>query len=74
MRRYQRERPGEVLHLGVKELDRISGIGHQFRSYRSNRLRNPVIGWAFAHVALDDASRVPVATVAANELAGSSPS
>ncbi len=67
VRRYQRERPGELLHLDVKKLGRISGIGHRIHGDRSNSLRNRGIGWDFVHVAIDDASRLAVATVAANE-------
>ena len=65
--RYQRERPGELLHLDIKKLGRIQGVGHRIHGDRRKALRNPGIGWDFVHVAIDDASRVAVASIAPNE-------
>jgi transposase InsO family protein len=65
VRRYQRERPGELLHLDVKKLGKITHIGHRITGNRSGQARR--VGWDFVHVAIDDASRLAVATVAANE-------
>src|SRR5262249_14221546 len=64
--RYQREHPGELLHLDVKKLGRIKGIGHRITGDRALN-RNRGIGWDFVHVAIDDASRVALAHVAENE-------
>jgi transposase InsO family protein len=69
VRRYERERPGELLHLDVKKLGRIQGIGHRITGNRSGQTRNRGIGWDFVHVAIDDASRVALASVTANERA-----
>jgi transposase InsO family protein len=69
VQRYQREHPGELLHLDVKKLGRIQGIGHRIHGDRRYALRNRGIGWDFVHVAIDDASRVALASVAANERA-----
>ena len=63
--RYQRERPGELLHLDTKKLGRIKGIGHRITGNRRRRTRG--IGWDVVHVAIDDASRVAVASVTENE-------
>jgi transposase InsO family protein len=63
--RYQREHPGELLHLDVKKLGRINGLGHRITGDR--QIRNRGIGWDFVHVAIDDASRLAVAHVAENE-------
>ena len=64
--RYQREHPGELVHLDVKKLGRINGIGHRITGDRTlNRSRG--LGWDFVHVAIDDASRVAVAHVAEDE-------
>jgi transposase InsO family protein len=57
--RYERAQPGELLHLDVKKLGRITRIGHRFtgeRSYPYGRA-----GWEFVHVAIDDTSRVAYA-------------
>jgi transposase InsO family protein len=63
--RYQREHPGELIHLDVKKLGRIKGIGHRITGDRTHR--NQGIGWDFVHIAIDDASRLAVASVAADE-------
>jgi transposase InsO family protein len=71
VRRYEREHPGELLHLDVKKLGRIQGIGHRITGNRSGQTRNRGIGWDFVHVAIDDASRVALATIANDERADS---
>ena len=54
--RYERERPGELLHIDIKSLGRIGRVGHRIHGDRTTRVRG--IGWEHAHVAVDDASRV----------------
>ncbi len=60
--RYERERPGELIHLDTKKLGRIDGIGHRISGDRTGqsrrRGRGEGIGWEFLHVAIDDASRL----------------
>jgi transposase InsO family protein len=70
VRRYEREHPGELLHLDVKKLGRIQGIGHRITGDRRGQSNNRGIGWEFVHVAIDDASRVALAKVAPDERAG----
>lgn len=65
--RYERAEPGELIHLDIKKLGRIKGLGHRIGGYRSRVLRNPGIGWDFVHVAIDDASRIALADVAEDE-------
>ena len=67
VRRYEREHPGELLHLDVKKLGRIQGIGHRITGNRRRLPHSRGIGWEFVHVAIDDASRVAVAKIAADE-------
>jgi transposase InsO family protein len=55
-RRYEREKPGELLHLDVKPLARIVRVGHRIHGDRSRTVYGA--GWEFAHVAIDDASRL----------------
>ena len=55
-RRYERERPGELVHLDVKPLARIHRVGHRIHGDRSKRVYGA--GWEFAHVAIDDATRL----------------
>jgi transposase InsO family protein len=56
--RYQRERPGELIHLDTKKLGRIDGIGHRITGDRTGQSRRRGAGWEFLHVAIDDASRL----------------
>jgi len=56
--RYERQRPGELLHLDTKKLGRIDGIGHRITGYRAGVHRKRGIGWEALHVAIDDASRL----------------
>ena len=71
VRRYERQRPGEMIHLDIKKLGRIDGIGHRItgdRTRQSNlRSRGKGPGWEFVHVAIDDASRVAFAKVMNSE-------
>ncbi len=56
--RYERERPGELLHLDIKSLGRIDGVGHRITGDRAGQSRKRGIGWDHLHVAIDDASRL----------------
>jgi transposase len=77
-RRYERERPGELVHVDVKKLGRIErGAGHRAtgkrrgnptRTDRAGRRRRQV-GWEYVHVAIDDATRLAYAEVLADEKA-----
>jgi len=64
--RYEKKRPGELLHLDTKKLGRIQGIGHRIHGDRRKRSRG--VGWEFLHVCVDDATRVAYAEVLADEL------
>jgi transposase InsO family protein len=54
--RYEREHPGELVHLDVKPLVRIGRVGHRIHGDRRTKVRG--IGWEYVHVAIDDASRL----------------
>lgn len=68
--RYQRDRPGELIHVDIKKLGRIGRVGHRIHGDRTTRVRG--IGWEFVHVAIDDASRMAYAEVLPNERSPSS--
>jgi transposase InsO family protein len=53
--RYEWARPGDLVHLDVKPLARIAGVGHRIHGDRRARVQG--IGWEYAHVAVDDHSR-----------------
>ncbi len=56
--RYERERPGELIHIDTKKLGRIAGIGHRITGHHTGMVKNRGIGWDHLHVAVDDASRL----------------
>jgi transposase InsO family protein len=76
-RRYERERPGELVHVDVKKLGRIErGAGHRATGRRHyNPRRGPrgavrnTVGWEFVHVAVDDCTRLAYAEVLSDERA-----
>ncbi len=78
-RRYERERPGELVHIDVKKLGRIhGGAGKRFTAVKRNPRRTQrladgrdrkVIGWDYVHIAIDDATRLAYAEVLADEKA-----
>ncbi len=79
--RYERSRPGELVHVDVKKLGRILRPGHRVtgnrRGQKSTRVGSPtgrpvgVAGWEFCHVAIDDHSRLAYVEVLADEKAAS---
>lgn len=59
VRRYEREHPGELIHLDIKKLGRIGSVGHRITGRQTGMVNRHIgIGWEFVHVCIDDASRV----------------
>lgn len=67
-RRYERARPGELVHLDVKKLARIMRPGHRVSGDRRDTVRGA--GWQFAHMAIDDHSRVGFGEMLPDERGG----
>jgi len=67
--RYERRRPGALVHLDVKKLGRIGRIGHRIHGDRRTRVRG--IGWEYVHVAIDDRTRLAYAEIYPDETAAS---
>ena len=66
--RYERQRPGELLHLDTKKLGRIAGIGHRITGRRPGAInRHHGIGWEALHVCIDDASRLAYSEILPDE-------
>jgi transposase InsO family protein len=65
--RYERKRPGELLHVDVKKLGRIGRPGHRVNGDRRTRSRG--IGWEYVHVCVDDATRLAYVEVLEDEKA-----
>jgi transposase InsO family protein len=76
VRRYEREHPGELIHIDIKKLGRFRQVGHRITgdrrgqsNQRPSKGRGP--GWEFAHVCIDDASRVGFSQIKRDEKARS---
>ena len=73
VRRYQRQHPGELIHIDIKKLGRFHQIGHRITGDRtrqsSPRGRGDGAGWEFVHVCIDDASRIAFTMIMPNEKA-----
>jgi transposase InsO family protein len=70
--RYERSRPGELIHVDVKKLGRILRPGHRVTGNRRDRFTNNgygIAGWEFVHVCVDDATRLAYAEVLPDEKA-----
>ena len=63
--RYEREAPGELLHIDTKKLGRIVRPSHRVTGDRRDSVEGA--GWEFAHVAIDDHSRVGFVQMRADE-------
>jgi transposase InsO family protein len=78
-RRYERQHPGELVHIDVKKLGRIErGAGKRITGVKRNPHRTRVdaagvnrniIGWEYVHVAVDDCTRLAYAEVLGDEKA-----
>ena len=75
--RYERARPGELIHIDVKKLGRIVVPGHRVTGNRRQGQRRTTYtpdgrrvgdaGWEFVHVAVDDCTRLAYVEVLADE-------
>jgi transposase InsO family protein len=72
--RYERKRPGELVHVDVKKLGRILRPGHRVTGNRRDRFTDArgygVAGWEFVHVCVDDATRLAYVEVLSDERGG----
>lgn len=68
--RYERERPGELLHVDIKKLGRIVVPGHRITGDRRQRAMGRA-GWQYLFVAIDDATRLAFARIYPDETADS---
>jgi len=66
-RRYQRERPGEMIHIDIKKLGKFDQIGHRITGDRKGQSNTRGVGWEFLHVCIDDASRVAFSRIMKSE-------
>jgi transposase InsO family protein len=67
LRRYERERPGELIHIDIKKLGKFTQIGHRITGDRKGQSNGRGVGWEYMHVCIDDHSRVAFAQIMADE-------
>ncbi len=75
--RYERARPGELIHIAVKKLGRIQGGAgkrvtgrkHYNRTVGTRTRRRGTVGWEYVHIAIDDCTRLAYAEVLTDEKA-----
>jgi transposase InsO family protein len=73
--RYERQRPGELIHVDVKKLGRIARPGHAViggqpaRAAKGYHRKANSLGWEFVHIAIDDATRLAYVEVLPDEKA-----
>ena len=65
--RYEWPNPGDLLHVDIKKLGKFRDLGHRVTGRRRDRSRG--MGWEFAYVCVDDASRLAYVEVLENEMA-----
>ncbi len=66
-RRYERAKPGEMIHIDIKKLGRFNKIGHRITGDRHRQSNSRGVGWEFVHVCVDDHSRLGFADVMPDE-------
>ncbi len=69
--RYERQTPGELIHLDIKKLGRFEKVGHRITGDRTGQSNSRGVGWEFVHVCIDDASRLAFSQVMKDETADS---
>jgi transposase InsO family protein len=67
VRRYEREHPGEIIHIDIKKLGRFNGIGHRITGDRTRQSNSRGVGWEYLHLAIDDHSRVAYSEILPDE-------
>jgi transposase InsO family protein len=67
VRRYEREHPGELMHIDIKKLGCFDRIGHRITGERTGQSNSRGVGWEFVHVCIDDASRVAFSQIMPDE-------
>ena len=69
VRRYEREHPGDMIHLDIKKLGRFDKIGHRITGDRTGQSNSRGVGWEYVHVCIDDNSRVAFSQILPDEKA-----
>ena len=67
VRRYEREHPGDLIHIDIKKLGRFERVGHRITGKRTGNATSRASGWEFVHVCIDDASRLAFSQILPDE-------
>ena len=65
--RYERQAPGEMIHIDIKKLGRFEKPGHRVTGDRTGQSNSRGVGWEFVHVSIDDHSRVAFSQIHPDE-------
>ena len=71
VRRYERDLPGDMIHIDIKKLGRFDQPGHRVTGDRTGQSNGRGVGWEFVHVCIDDASRIAFSQIRPDEKASS---
>ena len=67
VRRYERQTPGELIHIDIKKLGRFERAGHRVTNDRTGQSGSRGVGWEYVHLAIDDHSRVGYSEILPDE-------
>ena len=67
--RYERQAPGDMIHMDIKKLGRFEQAGHRVTGDRTGQSNSRGVGWEFVHVCIDDNSRVSFSQILPDETA-----
>jgi transposase InsO family protein/transposase-like protein len=66
VRRYERDHPGDMIHIDIKKLGRFDRVGHRITG-DPQQGKSRGAGWEFVHVCIDDASRIAFSQILPDE-------
>ena len=66
-RRYERDLPGEMIHIDIKKLGKFNQVGHRITGDRTGQSNSRGVGWEYVHVGIDDASRLAFSKIMKTE-------
>jgi transposase InsO family protein len=67
IRRYEREHPGEIIHIDIKKLGKFNRVGHRITGDRTGQSNTRGVGWEYLHLAIDDHSRLAYSQILPDE-------
>ncbi len=67
VRRYERQHPGELIHIDITKLGRFDRPGHRVTGDRTGQSNYRDVGWEYLHICIDDHSRVAFSQILPDE-------